>query len=87
MITLTLLALVGEGTKCPDTFHIAIAFFSRKHVFLLFDFYYIGVWQFLVKKNLKFFGGTHRSGPLKIWKIPNFQKWPNMTSYNPMFSL
>ena len=29
--------------------------FSRKHVFLLFDFYYFGVRQFLVKKNLIFF--------------------------------
>ena len=26
-------------------------------------------------------------GPLKIWKFPNFQKWPHMTPYNPMFSL
>ena len=30
-------------------------FFSRKRVFLLFDFYYFGVGQFLVKKKLKFF--------------------------------
>ena len=30
-------------------------FFSRKRVFLLFDFYYFGVRQFLVKKNFIFF--------------------------------
>ena len=40
----------GGGTKCPDPFYSAIAiFFSRKDVLLLFDFYYFGVRQILVK--------------------------------------
>ena len=54
-----------------------------KYVSLLFDFYYNGVRQFLVrKKKLKFFGGTPRSGPLKIWKfskvIPPDLLYPNV---------
>ena len=34
-----------------------------------------------------FFGGTPRSGPLKILKSQNFQKVTPMTSYNPIFLL
>ena len=35
----------------------------------------------------RFLGGTPRTGPLKISKFQIFQKWPNMTSYNPIFLL
>ena len=53
--TLYLTLLDPGATKCPDPFHIAIAvFFSRKRVFLLFDFYYFGVRQFLIKNYLLF---------------------------------
>ena len=39
---------------CPDPFNIAIAIsFGRKRVFLLFDFYYFGIRQFLVKNKLE----------------------------------
>ena len=57
--TLTLIAPGGGGTKCPDPFHIAIAvfFFSRKRVFLLFDFYYFGVRQYFVTKKMEIFLG------------------------------
>ena len=51
---------------CPfmismDNFHIFFIFS------LLFDFYYFGVRQFLVKKNSKFFTPTPSRGVLKNW--------------------
>ena len=71
--SLTLLA-PGGGTKCPDPFHNAIAvFFSRKRVFLLFDFYYFGVRQFLVKKNFIFFTRPPSEGGTK--KTKKFENW------------
>ena len=42
--------------------------------FTLYDFYYMGFRQPMVKKKLNFLGGTPRSGPLKILKLQNFQK-------------
>ena len=72
--TLYLTLLDPRATKCPDLFHIAIAvfFFSRKRVFLLFDFYFFWVKQFLMKKKLKIFtptpseGGTKKTKKMKI---------------------
>ena len=60
----------GGGTKCPQPFNIAI---SRKRVFLLFDFYYFGVRQFLMKKTSNFFtpppseGGTKKMKKIENW--------------------
>ena len=35
----------GGSTNCPDSIHIAITvFFSRKRVFLSFDFNYFGIY-------------------------------------------
>ena len=72
------LILGGSGDPLtlsgPDPFHIAIAVFLVGNVFffLLFDFYYFGVTQFLVKKIQYFFnpppseGGTKETKKLKI---------------------
>ena len=48
-------------------------FFSRKRVFLLFDFYYFGVRQFLVKKNFIFFTRPPSEGGTK--KTKKFENW------------
>ena len=70
-LSLTLLDPGGDALSAQIHFILWLMFFvSRKRVFLLFHFYYIGVRQFLVKNKLKIFYPTPlRGGTKKMKKI------------------
>ena len=88
-VTLNPISAGGGGESTPPQTDIAhYAYFCLGHMcwnFLTFPITGIdSVWR---KKKFKFWGGTPRTGPRKISKFQNFQKWPHMTSYNPTFLL
>ena len=77
----------GGSKDPPALYAIKWPIEMKFHGPKLVDFYFMGFRKAMVKKKLNFFGGTPRSGPLKILKLQNFQKVTPMTSYNPIFLL